>query len=129
MCASRVGKNGLRESGLQPPEKIFSMLISMNKIQEIADGSVPLDGVPEPESSVDAVFVPSSLPGDADGPGVLEIADYALDRPFGDTNAKGNFPENNIRVRGKTQENVAVVGEEGPRGFRDGRLFFLFTRV
>jgi hypothetical protein len=82
--------------------------------EQVGDGAMAFDGVAQRQIGVDLITVTASLAVAGDGAGLLEVLDDVLDGAFGDADAGGDVAEAGIRVFGEADENVGVVGKEGP---------------
>jgi hypothetical protein len=70
--------------------------------------------MPEMQVRVNFVGVASADPVLGEVAGGLEFGDDLLRRAFGDADLVGDIPQPEIEVLGEEQQDVAVVGEEGP---------------
>ena len=75
-----------------------------------------LDGVAEGLLGVECVVVSAAGFGGCEDAGGGEFGDDFLDGTFGDADAGGDVAEAGVRVEGEADQDVGVVGEEGPAG-------------
>ncbi len=88
----------------------------VDEAEEFADGVGLFDGVAQRPLGVDFVHVPPAhaLPGDVAG--LYQVAHDALGGSLGDAHPLGDFAQAYARVTRDAEQDVAVVGEEGPIG-------------
>ena len=73
-----------------------------------------LGGVTHGVFAVDGVVVASSDADCLDVPGFDQVGDDALGCAFGDADALGDVAEPDVVCLGEAEEDLGVVGEEGP---------------
>jgi hypothetical protein len=84
-------------------------------LEELTDLVMYLCRVPQRLRRIDPVVVAPALADDLEVAGRLEFGDDALDRSFGDADALGNVPYAEVWLGGDREQDMSVVGEEGPR--------------
>lgn len=75
-----------------------------------------LDGMSEGRFGIDLIAVAASDSFTRDEAAFFEVSDDSLHRSFSDPNSHRDFSEHHFRVLGEQDEDVGVVGEEGPLG-------------
>ena len=73
-----------------------------------------LGGVAHGVRAVDGVVIASSDADCLDVPGLDQVGEDALGCPFGDADAFGDVAESDVVCLGEADEDLGVVGEEGP---------------
>jgi len=85
------------------------------RVEELGDLVVLLEGVAQVESLVDGVVVSPSAALTAKVAVALEVVDDLGSGALGDAHEVGDLPEAEIRCARDGEEHVGVVGEERPR--------------
>jgi hypothetical protein len=70
--------------------------------------------VAEGQALVDLVVGSASLAGSFDDPGLLELAEDALDGALRDPDGLGDVAHSNVRVPGNAEQYVPVITKESP---------------
>jgi hypothetical protein len=90
-------------------------LSTHHKVDQSSDGLVSLDGMSKWEIGSHDIAVPPTVADPLDVPGFFKLRYDSLDRSLCDPNVNGDIAHPRLRVPGKTQKNMGVVGEKGPR--------------
>ena len=85
-----------------------------HEVEEVADPQTGFERVPEPHLPTHGVAVASTFPVSSDDLGVLEVSDDLLDSALGDPHMGGDVLEQHVGIIRQADEDVSVVGEEGP---------------
>jgi hypothetical protein len=75
---------------------------------------IPLERVSKWKICMHLVTIATTLLEAADIPSVDEVSDDALSGPLGDAHEFGDIAGSQIGVSGETDQNMTMVGEEGP---------------
>lgn len=86
--------------------------------EELTDLMVLFGRVAERLFGVDAVVVAAAFAARLDVAGFHEVSDDALGGPFGDTHAFCDVADAQVGFSGNGEQDVCVVGEEGPANTR-----------
>jgi hypothetical protein len=89
----------------------------LEEVEEAVDFDSLLGGVAHVRVGVDSVVVSSSLSLAVDVAGFDEVGEDALGGSFGDSDSFGDVPQPDVGVLGDSEQDLCVVGEEGPGGF------------
>lgn len=82
--------------------------------EEVPNRAVPFKRMPKRLPAIEYVPVPAADAGATEIARVDELADDALDGALGDANLVRDFTQPGIRIAGEADQDVSVVGEEGP---------------
>ncbi len=94
---------------------MISPEVSAHEFQQVRDGSVRFDRVPEFGPFADQVMIAPANSGAFDNLGLLKLGYDLLDRPLSNANLESNLPKQNVRITVQTKEHVGVVRKKGPR--------------
>lgn len=83
--------------------------------EELSDRVMRFERMAEPKLRLDAIGVAASLLFDDEIAGFNELPDDLLNHPLCDPDHQGDFSQANLGVTVDAQQDVGVVGEEGPR--------------
>ena len=105
---------------LSAPDPGFARSSRPREREQLAHATVLLDGVTERKVAVDFIGGPPALALAREVARILELREDALHGPLGDAHRRGEIADARRRVLCDAEQDVGVVGEEGPRG-RHGR--------
>ena len=86
----------------------------VEEVEQLADGAVAVEVVPERELGVELVAVASADAASGEVAGLFEVEHDLVGGPLADPDAVGELPDRGLRLAGDAGEEVEVVGEEQP---------------
>ncbi len=87
-----------------------------NHLQEGGDGSVGFNGVPKRQRYVYLIAIPATVARSNQHSSCFQIGNDRLHRPFRNTHYYRDIPQPNLRLAPQTNQDVRMIGQEGPRG-------------
>jgi hypothetical protein len=84
------------------------------QVEQLADGALTVDGVPEWQVCLDPVLVATTVAVLYHVTGVYQVGDDGVGPAFSDSHSCGDVAETRSPVGGDAQQSLGVVGEEAP---------------